>query len=385
VRALVAGVASVLLIALLAGCAAAGSQTVTVAGKSLTVYLSVPPGVASDPVAQDVVNAEQLAFSQKHEEVSGFTLGLVTLRNGKLSDHARTAISDTKAIAYLGEVRPGDSANTLGITNAQDLLQVAPTDTALELTQATPAIPNTPGRYYESLKTYGRTFARVVPNTAKEAKAQLQEMSALGVKRLYVTDDGSDYGKAIAQAVRGGASGAGLTVASAASGADGAFVGAADPSFAARTFASLAGSNPSLKLFGPSAVDTPALVSGLASAPGNLNLYVSSPGFLTGELNPDAQKFVADFRAAYGHPPAPSAIFGYEAMAAVLDVLHGAGSAANNRATVVKDFFGIRNRSSVLGTYSIAPATGDTNLGAFVFSRLSRHTLVPFKSVTVQG
>jgi hypothetical protein len=69
----------------------------------------------------------------------------------------------------------------------------------------------------------------------------------------------------------------------------------------------------------------------------------------------------------------------------VLDVLHGAGSAANNRATVVKDFFGIRNRSSVLGTYSIAPATGDTNLGAFVFSRLSRHTLVPFKSVTVQG
>ena len=285
----------------------------------------------------------------------------------------------------MGEVLPGDSADTLGITNAQDLLQVTPTDTALELTQATPAVPKAPGLYYESLKNYGRTFARVVPNTAREAKAQLQEMSALGVKQLYVTSDGSPYGKAIAQAVRSDASGSGVTIASAASGADGAFVGAADVAFASRTFASLAGSNPSLKLFGPSALDTPALTTGLSSATGKLNLYVSSPGFLPNELSASGQKFVTDFHAAYGHAPAPSAIFGYEAVAAVLDILHQAGTAANNRSTVVKDFFGIRNRDSVLGRYSITQATGDTNLGAYVFLRLRGNALIPFKSVTVQG
>jgi branched-chain amino acid transport system substrate-binding protein len=384
-RALVAGVTSVLLIALVAGCAAAGSQTVTAAGKSLTLYVSAPPGAASDPAAQDVLSAEQLAFSQKHDEVSGFSLRLVTLSTGKLSDHARTAISDTHAIAYVGEIVPGSSADTLGITNDQDLLQVTPTDTALELTQATPAVPKSPGLYYEALKTYGRTFARVVPNSAREAKAQLQEMSALGVKQLYVTSDGSPYGKAIAQAVRSDASSSGVTIASAASGADGAFVGAADVAFAARTFGSLAGANPSLKLFGPSALDTPGLTSPLASAAGKLNLYVSSPGFQTKELNASGQKFVSDFRAAYGHAPAPSAIFGYEAVAAVLDVLHQAGTTANNRSTVVKDFFGIRNRDSVLGTYSITQATGDTNLGAYVFLRLRGNTLVPFKSVTAPG
>jgi ABC-type branched-subunit amino acid transport system substrate-binding protein len=383
-RVLVAGVASVLLVALLAGCAAAGNQTVTVSGKTLTLYISAP-GTANDQPQRDILNAEQLAFSQKHDEVSGFSLRLVTLNTGKLSDHARTAISDKNAIAYIGEILPGNSADTLGITNAQDLLQVSPTDTALELTQATPAVPKSPGLYYESLKTYGRTFARVVPNTAREAKAQLQEMSALGVKQLYVTSDGSPYGKAIVQAVRSDASASGVTIASAASGADGAFVGAADPGFAAKTFGSLASANPSLKLFGPSALDTPALTEGLASASGNLNLYLSSPGFQTNELTSAGQKFVTDFRAAYGHAPATTAIFGYEAMAAVLDVLHEAGASANNRSTVIKDFFGIRNRSSVLGTYSIAQATGDTNLGAYVFSRLRRHTLVPFKSVTVQG
>ena len=35
------------------------------------------------------------------------------------------------AIAYLGEVDPGLSSQSLGITNAQDLLQVSPTDTDL--------------------------------------------------------------------------------------------------------------------------------------------------------------------------------------------------------------------------------------------------------------
>ena len=53
-RTLVAGVVSVLLIALVAGCAAASNQTVTVTGKSLTLYVSAP-GAIGDPVAQDVL------------------------------------------------------------------------------------------------------------------------------------------------------------------------------------------------------------------------------------------------------------------------------------------------------------------------------------------
>jgi branched-chain amino acid transport system substrate-binding protein len=365
-----------------AGCAAATGTTVTATGKTLTIYSSVPAGAASDPVMQDVADAEQLAFTQKAGEVSSYKLSFQRLSSAKPSDNPRTAIQNTGAIAYIGEIAPGASADTLGITNAQDLLQVSPTDTAVELTQPNPAVPGSPSRYYESLKTYSRTFARVVPTTALEAKAQLQEMQALGVKRLDVASDGTPYGNAIAALVHTGASSAGITVVSSPTGADGMFYGGTDQAAAARAFSSAAGANPSLKLFGPSALDGPALTSGLGS--GKPNLYISVPGLLSSGLSPAAQKFVLDFRAAYHRAPLPQAIYGYEAVASVIDVLKEAGGSANNRSTVVRDFFAIKNRPSIVGTYSIN-VNGDTNLGPFVFERLRAGALVPFKFVQAQG
>ena len=381
-RKLVSGVMSVLTVALLAGCAAAGSSSVTVSGKSLTLYLSEPVGAAgSDQAAQDVLDAEQLAYSQLHASVSGFTLSLKTLHGAQLSDNARTAISDTHAIAYIGEIRPGDSADSLGITNAQDLLQVTPTDTAVELTQQSAAVPGSPGVYYEALKSYGRTFMRVVPTSAKEAKVQAQEMQALGIKRLYIASDGSEYGKALAEALRSDAPGAGITVAASAAGADAVFLAGSHAS----AFASVVRANPTLQVFAPSALASPAAVSALG-IPAGAKLYVSTPGFLSKELTAPGQKFLTDFKSTYGHEPSPQAIFGYEAVAAVLHVLAGAGTKANDRSTVVSDFRDLHNVAFVVPTqYSISSATGDTSLGAFVFSRLRGGTLVPFKSLTAQG
>jgi hypothetical protein len=71
-------------------------------------------------------------------------------------------------------------------------------------------------------------------------------------------------------------------------------------------------------------------------------------------------------------------------MAAVLHVLTQAGANANQRGVVVHDFLGIRDRSSVLGAYSIG-ANGNTSLDAFVFNRLSDGSLIPFKAAPAQG
>jgi hypothetical protein len=65
-------------------------------------------------------------------------------------------------------------------------------------------------------------------------------------------------------------------------------------------------------------------------------------------------------------------------MSAVLSVLREAGSQANNRSRVVRDFFAIHSRPSVLGTYSIS-SSGDTTIAPFVISRLVSGTLVPYK------
>ena len=121
-----------------------------------------------------------------------------------------------------------------------------------------------------------------------------------------------------------------------------------------------------------------------ALSPSIRNLYVSVPGFLPADLSPAGQTFASSFTSAYGHAPAAQAIFGYEAVAAVLSVLKQAGTSANSRTTVVKDFFAIKNRQSVLGTYSIN-SNGDTSIAPFVFKRLTAGKLVPFKFVQAQG
>jgi branched-chain amino acid transport system substrate-binding protein len=362
----------------IAGCTSSGasSSAVTVSGKTLTIYLSDAP-TDQPQVAQDVLDAEQLAWSQASHQVGGFALELAPVLHGKISDNARTAIQDQTAIAYLGEVVPGSSYASLGITNALELLQVSPTDTALELTQATPAVSGAPGKYYQSFSSYGQTFARVVPTTAAEAKAQVQEMQTLGVSKLYVGDDGSAYGAAIAYAVKHDLS-SGITLAGSEAAADGVFYGSASTTAAARFLANAAAVNPSAKLFGPSALDDPSFAARLA--PAVHNVYVSSPGFLKQDLPPAAAQFVSAFTATYHRAPVPQAIFGYEAMSAVLAVLHEAGSSANNRSTVVHDFLNLKRTDSVLGTYSMS-SSGDTSIAPFVFSRLEHGSLVPFAQV----
>jgi branched-chain amino acid transport system substrate-binding protein len=362
------------------GCTAAGSNTPTLTGSSLTVYVSDPSSLASDPQAQDVVDAERLAFQQQRSEVTAYHLALVVVSHEKISDNARQAIGDTgHAIAYVGEVLPGDSADSIGITNAEQLLQVSATDTAAELTQKTPAVSGAPQKYYESLSANGRTFARVVPTTVLEAKALITEMQSLGVKSLYVTGDGSEYGRTLADAVRTAASPA-ISVAASQGTADAVLFAGSSQTEAAQALNTAVSSNPKVKLFAPSALNDDAFVGRLSPA-AQKALSVSSPGLLPEQLATAAPSFASGFKTSYGHAPSVEAIFGYEVMSALLHVLQSKGASANDRSKVVKGFFGIRNRSSPLGTYSINQ-DGDTSIAPFVIERVKAAKLVPVKAVS---
>ena len=183
---------------------------------------------------------------------------------------------------------------------------------------------NTPDKYYESLSTYGRTFARVVPTTNVETTALIDQMRTLGVTSLYTATDGSDYGQTLAYEVR--ASSGAPTAASSASAAGGVLFAGSSLTKAASVFDNAVAANPNVKLFAPSALDDDAFVASLTPA-ARRNLYVSTPGLEPRQLAAAAPAFASDFRTTYGHEPAPEAIFGYEAMSALLAVLHGAGSA----------------------------------------------------------
>lgn len=365
-----------------AGCSTTGSGSssssgVTVSGNTLSIYLSEPHDLRSDPVAQDIVAAEELAFKAHRKEVTDFTLKLRPVRFNTLSDNARDAITDASTIAYLGELAAGASDGTVGITNALGVLQVSPTDNALELSDNTPAVSGGFKSYFESYGTYGRTFARVVPSGKQEASALVAEMKKLGVTRLYVRNDGSDYGRAIADAVSSDAQGAGLTIEpSVGEEVNGYFYGAASPADAARFFNRIASMAPSAKLFGPSSLNSGAFTAALSGAAAK-HLYVSIPGYLPKDLPAGGKKLVSRLRTAFGHTPNVEAVFGYEAMAALLRVLKTEGKNANNRTDVVSGFMKQSKVASVLGSYSIDSA-GNTSLDAFVFARPRSGKLVPF-------
>jgi branched-chain amino acid transport system substrate-binding protein len=381
----------------LAGCGTArgGNSAVTVSGSTLTVYAGQPPGGSGGQAATDMLDAEQLALTQAGGHSGKFRVKLVKLHGAELSDNARTAVQDKTTIAYLGELQPGTSQIAVEILNQQGVLVVSPADTADYLTQSTPAVPGSPTKFYPSRSTYHETFARVVPNSAAEAKAQVQQMRAQGVTKLYVADDGQPYGATLALEVEQAARQAGVAVVSGpateaaarSSAADAMFYGATDDSGSAGKAAGsllggVAASLPNIKLFVPSGLSDSSFVTGLTPA-AQQQLTVSSPGFRRRDLPAAGQQFVTAFTSAYGHQPAAEAVFGYEAMSALLSVITSAGASASSRATVVQSFRSISDRHSVIGTYSING--GDPNIAPFVFSHVRGGQLIPFRFVQLPG
>ncbi|MFL5822817.1 MAG: hypothetical protein ACJ764_05175 [Solirubrobacteraceae bacterium] len=166
--------------ALMAGCSTTPPAP-TVSGKNLTVYYSTLPKLANDQKAQDVIHAEQLAFDQFKGQVRGFTLRFLPLKKPLISDNARTAIEDKSSVAYVGEIEPRTSTDSLGITNAQDLLQVSPAEG-----------PPVPTDDFQSFSTYGRTFASMAPGSAQEAQA----IAGQAAGKAFVRDFRTMYGRA---------------------------------------------------------------------------------------------------------------------------------------------------------------------------------------------
>ena len=281
-------------------------------------------------------------FDESGGKAGPYTLRLRTLAGKTLSDNARAAIADQSTIAYLGELVPGTSEVSVEIVNQQGLLEVSPLDTAAYLTQPVPPVSNSVQTFYPGHATYHETFARVVPTSAQEARALVAEMQSEHVSSLYVADDGQRYGATLALEVRSAAKPAGLTVSGSLGSAQGAFFGGSPASAAGRAAALTSSIRPRRRARAsscsrPRACTTPGSRPRSAPPP---NSAWSSPRRASrrASCRPPASAFTSAFTSAYHHAPAPQAVFGYEAMKAVIAVLQSAGASAASRAAVVTRF-----------------------------------------------
>jgi branched-chain amino acid transport system substrate-binding protein len=385
-----------------------GSSSSSGGGKNLTIYSSLPLQGASRPQSLDVINGEKLALKQRGGKAGKYTIKYVSLDDstpsagkwepGQTSANARKAAQDPKTIAYLGEFNSGATAISLPILNQAGILQVSPSNTYVGLTRSQGADKGEPDKYYPTGK---RNYGRVVPADHIQAAAQVTYMKDNGVTKLYILNDKEVYGKGLADQVADKAKAAGIQVLGnegidpkaanyralagkiKSSGANGMFFGGITDNNGVQVFKDVNAVNPTTKLFGPDGVAESAFSTKLGSAV-EKQTYITNPTLDPKLYPPAAQKFFTEYKSKYGKTPEPYAIYGYEAMNAVLEAIKNAGDKGNDRQGVIDGFFGIKNRQSVLGTYSI-DENGDTTLTDYGGNRIKGGQLTFDKVIKAQG
>lgn len=381
----------------LAGCGGGdGQPEPELRGRQLTVWSSVPLRGPLREVGADMLDAERLALAHDGGQVGRYRVQLVALDAStpdagrsdpaQISQNARRAAKSLRTVAYLGELATGSSAISIPLTNEAGILQVSPLDTAMAYTTRSLAVAGSPERYYPKLHDAGRTFARVAPSDRTQVDALLTAMRRAGVRRLAILTDEDPSGRALATNLRAKARAARITVvareeidehamrhddtiarireadASAVLDATGPRLGAA------RLWRELHAADPLLELYAPASLADPSFVAGLG--PAASVAHVTQPVYEALQGDAAAQRFIRDFRRAYGHVPAAQARYGYEAMRSVLAAIRRAEASADGpitRRAVTRAYFATAVRDGVLGPYAIEP-DGDTTLdrwGAF--------------------
>lgn len=380
-------------------------------GTRLTIYSSMPLAGPERDAAVDVVRAQRLALRDAGSRIGGYEVDVVSLDAStpkeqrwdpaQISDNARRAAGDPTAIAYLGEFHFGSSGISIPLLNEVGLLTVSPLDTAMGLTTTNVAIPDSPRKYYPRLAETGRTFARVVPSDRAQVTAQLQYMAREGVRRLVVLTDDDPLGIGFEELLRERAAAHGVTVVgelavdpreqeprdlvaeTVALRPDAVFYAGAAHDGIVRAWQELAAADARLKLFAPgNVVDAPFA--------GAIGPRAARATYLTRAVLPlesyprRARRVARRFERIYGYPPAPEALYGYEAASAVLAAIHRATSTIGQRrlrrADVVREFFATARRDSVLGPYEINP-NGDTSVRRFGAYRLTATGRLRFAGV----
>jgi branched-chain amino acid transport system substrate-binding protein len=378
---------------------------------TLTVYSDLPLQGPQGGLMTSINDGEILALTQAHARGQDRNVSIALLNDAQASAGgwtekttslaARAAGPDLDAIAYIGDFDSGATAFSLPIINENDILQVSPASPYVGFTDKSPLDQIGEPDYYYPAGV--RTFARLVPTDLQEAAATASLMRSLGVRRVYLLADsaavsdpydsviapmlGSAAGKlgvalAGSSAIDTAAGGdyAGLAAKIAASGAGAVYVGAAPDAGAEKLWQALYAGLPGVKLFAPSTLATGPFLERLGAASGAT--YVTSPILPLSQYPPAAQRVLSEYRSTFQSAPTAYSLYGYEAMASVLAAIQRAHASPSRRLDVVRDYFALGERHSVIGNYRIN-AHGDSSLSSFAGYRVGAGgTLIELRRIS---
>ena len=360
------------------GCGGVGGAGASeTGGNQLAVYSSLPLQGPMAGISAEIVNGEKLALAQAGGHVGPFSVAYVSLddadpKSGKLdpgatATDAKIAAQDTTTIAYLGDYDSAATAVSLPLINAAGILQVSPASPYVGLTSTLDAGQDEPQRFYP---TGVQTFARLQGGDPAQAAAQVRLLRLLGVRRLYVIDDQDPFVMPLARMVSAQAESAGVRVLGhdsiattagsvftgevkkvAASGAQAVFFAGSGGPGAAALWRALHAADSRLLLLGSSEMVDDGFAARLGAAAESA--YLTTPILSLAYYPAAAARVLADYRRRFGRSGSVYALYGYEAMSAVLEAIRRAGRRGNDRRAVIDHFFAARSHGSVVGRFSI--------------------------------
>ena len=112
---------------------------------------------------------------------------------------------------------------------------------------------------------------------------------------------------------------------------------------------------------------------------------ITIPGVAPEEYPPAGKQFLKDYAAEYGEEnPDRYAVYGYESMSVLLDAIKRAGGDGGDRAAVVKELLGTKDREGVFGKYSF-DENGDITLTPYGVYEIEDGALVFDRTVNPEG
>jgi branched-chain amino acid transport system substrate-binding protein len=373
------------------------------AGKTVTIYSSLPLQGASRPQTTALVNGIKLALEQ-----AGGKAGDTTVKYQSLDDstaqagswtpeatqaNASKAAQDDSTAVYIGEFNSGASAISIPVLNEAGVPQISPANTYVGLTSDEPGSePGEPDKFYPAGT---RTYTRIVPKDTIQAAALATLMKEDGCTKVQMANDKEVYGAGLAKNIQLSADAQGLTIVSneaidknapnyrslaskaKGAGADCFVYSGITANNAVQLYKDFSAAIPDAKLYGPDGVAESGFADpkeGGIPADVAAKVKVTVATLSPDEYPPEGKDFFQQFSDKYGEPnPDPYAIYGYEAMRLALDAIERSGDAS--KANIVKALFETKDRESVLGTYSI-DENGDTTLSDYGIYKIDNGELV---------
>ena len=313
--------------------------------------------------------------------------------SAKCSSNGRAYANNASVIGVIGTFNSGCAKLVIPIANRESLAMVSPANTYPGLTEGGPGTEaGEPDNYYPSGT---RNYARVVWNDQFQGAANAQYAKELGLKKIFILNDGETYGLGIAQLFEDYAGDLDIQILGnqkwdkkassyeslasqiSSSGADGVFLGGIVCNNGGKLIKDIKAGAPNVQLLGPDGwTPISATIEGAGAAANNM--YITQPGVPVDQLKGAGKEFVDGFTEAEGKAPNPYTAYAAQAAQVLLAAIEKGGT---DRAAVSSALFETDVTDGIIGSFQI-DENGDTTLGLVSVYQVKNGEETYVKSVT---